>query len=167
MSSVLFVCTANRFRSPLAAALFTNVLKEKGVAGDWHVGSAGTWAIPRQPTIPRVLSVARRFGIDLSAHSSKIVSQRLLSEYDLILVMQSSHREALLTEFPELQNRLFLLSDVVEHRSYDIPDSMQSEKGILDVLTTLQDLLARGWDRICDLATSLHEARRQVNLRNR
>lgn len=159
MPSVLFVCTANRFRSPLAAALFTNVLKDMGIANDWRVGSAGTWAIPRQPTLPRVLSVSRRFGIDLSTHSSMPVSRKLLTEYDLILVMQASHREALMTEFPDLKERIFLLSDVVEARSYDISDSLQSEEGILDVLTVLQDLLSHGGASICDLASKLHHKR--------
>ena len=167
MPSVLFVCTANRFRSPLAAALFAKVLQEKGVASDWRIGSAGTWAIPRQPTIPRVLSIARRFGIDLSEHSSMIVSRRLLSEYDLILVMQASHREALLTEFPELTERIYLLSDVVEHHSYDIPDSLESEAGVLEVLTELQDLLRRGQDSICALAAYLYKIRQQAGPRNR
>lgn len=166
MRSILFVCTANRFRSPLAAALFTKVLQEKGVASDWRIGSAGTWAIPRQPTMPRVLAIARRFGIDLSEHSSKIVSRGLLSEYDLILVMQSSHREALLTEFPELAERLYVLSDAVEHRFYDIPDSLESEEGVLDVLKELHDLLRRGRESICDLATDLHNTRQLAEIRD-
>ncbi|RPJ38045.1 MAG: low molecular weight phosphatase family protein, partial [Chloroflexi bacterium] len=68
MPSVLFVCMANRFRSPLAAAIFRKSLEEKGLAGSWQVGSAGTWATPGQPVIPSVLAAARELGLDLSGH---------------------------------------------------------------------------------------------------
>ena len=162
MPSILFVCTANRFRSPLAAAILTKVLNDRGIAEGWRIGSAGTWAIPGQPVLTRVAPVAQRIGIDLSAHSSRRVSRRLLNEYDLILVMQSSQREALLTEFPEVQERLYLLSDVVERRTYDIPDSLESEEGILEVSQELQELIGRGWDYICVLATYLNNTRHQA-----
>jgi protein-tyrosine-phosphatase len=162
MPSVLFVCTANRFRSPLAAAILASVLDDKGLAREWRIGSAGTWAIPGQPVSSRVLPVARRSGIDLSAHSSRRVSKRLLDEYDLILVMQSSQREALLTEFPEVRERLYLLSDIVERRTYDIPDSLDSEQGILEVSRELRDLISRGWVYICVLATYLFNTRNQA-----
>lgn len=166
MPSVLFICTANRFRSPLAAALLTKALEDMGISRDWRVGSAGTWANPGEPALARVVPVAQRFGIDLSAHSSRRVSGRLLHEYDLILVMQSGQREALLTEFPEVRERLYLLSDVVERRSYDIPDSLESQEGILEVSQELQDLIRRGRDYICVLATYLYNTRHQTRLQN-
>ena len=43
MPKVLFVCTANRFRSPLAAAIFKRFLLESQETGRWRVSSAGTW----------------------------------------------------------------------------------------------------------------------------
>jgi protein-tyrosine-phosphatase len=161
MPSVLFVCTANRFRSPLAAAFLTKALNDMGILKDWRVGSAGTWATPGQPALPNVVAAAQRYGLDLSAHSSRRVRRPLLSAYDLILVMQASHREALLTEFPELGQRLYLLSDVVERRSYDIPDSL-SEEGILEVSHELDALIRRGRDYICVLATSIYNKRHQA-----
>ena len=166
MPSVLFVCTANRFRSPTAAALLTKLLTDMGLAEGWRIESAGTWAMPGEPAIPKVASAAQPFGIDLSAHSSRRVSRRLLSQYDLILVMQASHREALLTEFPHLEEHLYLLSDVVERRSYDIPDSLGSEEGILEVIKELHTLLQRGWNYICVLATYLYNTRLQTGPQN-
>jgi protein-tyrosine-phosphatase len=150
----------------LAAALLTKSLHDLGITDSWRIGSAGTWARPGQPALPQVVSVARRFDIDLSAHSSRRVRRPLLSSYDLILVMQSSHREALLTEFPELKERLYLLSEVVERRSYDIPDALESNEGILEVIEELRDLIRRGRDYICVLATYLHNARRQAGLQD-
>lgn len=164
MPSVLFVCTANRFRSPLAAAVLTKALNELGIAEDWRIGSAGTWATPGQPVLPRVSQVARGFDIDLSLHRSVRLNRQLMAGYDLILVMQASQREALWSEFPERQEHIYLLSDVVERRSYDIPDSLESEEGILEVSNELQGLIQRGRDYICVLATYLYNTRHRTGL---
>ena len=161
MPSVLFVCTANRFRSPLAAGALAKALSDMGVAGDWRVGSAGTWATPGQPALPPVSRAARAWGIDLSAHRSERLNRKLLSSYDLILVMQAGHREALQIEFPETGERIYLLSEVVERRSYDIPDVLDSEEAILEVSRELYELVRRGRDSICVLASYLHNTRLQ------
>lgn len=163
MPSVLFVCTANRFRSPLAAAFLTKSLTDMGVANAWRVGSAGTWATPGQPALLPVSQAALAFGIDLSGHRSTRVSRKVLAAYDLILVMQAGHREALVTEFPEVRERLYLLSDIVERRSYDVPDSLESEDGILEVSRELESLIRRGRDSICILATYLYNGKQQAN----
>jgi protein-tyrosine phosphatase len=159
MPSVLFVCTANRFRSPLAAAMFIKNLEELGISRDWRVSSAGTWAEAGLPVILDIPNTIQKFGIDLSEHRSVSVSGQLLSDYDLILVMEAGHKEALLSEFPKLQNRVHLLSEVVEHRSYDIPDAMDSEQDALEVVAELKTLIQDGCASICALATSLNHTR--------
>jgi protein-tyrosine-phosphatase len=90
------------------------------------------------------------------------VNRQLLAGYDLILVMQASQREALWSEFPELQEHVYLLSDVVERRCYDIPDSVESTQGVLEVTHELQELIRRGRDYICVLATYLYNTRQQT-----
>jgi protein-tyrosine-phosphatase len=160
MPSILFVCTANRFRSPLAAALLKQVLAEVyGASHAWVVGSAGTWAQPGQPVVPMILDVARHFGVDLAAHRTARVNGQLLAGYDLILVMQSSQKEALQIEFPALADNIYLFSNVVERGSYDIPDLYGSEQEAMEVALDLNELIRRGRERICVLAGALHNER--------
>jgi len=161
MPSVLFVCTANRFRSPLAAACFSSALKEERpeTAASWMVGSAGTWAAPGQPVLPAVSIAAQKLGLDLADHRSAGVNGPLLSTYDLILVMQTSQKEALHSEFPALREFIYLFSNVVERGSYDIPDSMDSDQGVEDVCNELNELIRRGLSNICVLTTALHNQR--------
>ena len=169
MPSVLFVCTANRFRSPLAAAIFLKALEEEGSGTlglssprgpkAWRVGSAGNWATPGEPVLPAVLDAARRLGIDLSNHRSQRVSGALLSEYDLILVMQASQQEALQNEFPSQQDRIYLISHVVERGSYDITDQSGSEQEVANVVSEMDGLIRGGLRYICVLATYLHNTR--------
>ena len=160
MPSILFVCTANRFRSPLAAAIFRKHLHELGIGDAWVVGSAGTWTATGQLVIPEVASLAPRFNLDLSNHRSARISRKLLSNYDLVIVMQASQKEALLTEYPELHDRVQLLSNITERRSYDITDTVTSEREMMDIISELDSLLRRGLESICVMATYLHNSRR-------
>jgi protein-tyrosine-phosphatase len=157
MHSVLFVCTANQFRSPMAAALFQHALREKGITGHWTVGSAGTWASYGLPVITAVSEFARLHGLDLSRHRSVGVNRAMLLAHDLILVMESGHMEALQNEFPFCQGRVFLLSQVAENRMYDIPDSMESVEAVNEVCANLDELIRTGFDNICNLAINLQK----------
>ncbi len=157
MPSVLFVCTADRFRSPLAAALFKHRLEQEAAAQGWSVGSAGTWADPDKVVIPPTKWAANHLHLDLGAHKSRRINRDLLDTYDLVLVMESNHREGLLVEFPEMADRLFLLSEVAVGKVYNIPDPhTQPGDTFQDVSTELCDLIDKGYRNICDLALRLH-----------
>jgi protein-tyrosine-phosphatase len=110
--AVLFVCTANICRSPMAAALFRAKLQEV-VGGDtWLIDSAGTWAKDGQRVSINSAKVMESRGLDIFAHRSKTVSKALLDQYDLILVMEPGHKEALRVEFSQAAGRIFLLSEL-------------------------------------------------------
>jgi protein-tyrosine phosphatase len=169
MPAVLFLCTANRFRSPLAAAIFEKALREEekarssswsiGRADDWQVESAGLFAAPQQPVLPDVLEAAWQFGIDLEQHRSQRVDDLDLAAYDLVLVMEESHRAALRERHPGLQDRIYLFSQVVDYDAYDIPDTYQSPQGVMGVAAVMNDLIRRRLSYICVLATALHNQR--------
>lgn len=155
MPSVLFVCTANRFRSPLAAAFFRKALADSAVTGSWDVDSAGTWTVPGWPILPEVSLIARKYDLDLARHRSKPVTEALLAAQDLVLVMESGHWEALQNEFPAHSGRIYLLSQAVEDRTYDIPDLIDSVESMMEIGINLYDLLQNGYGNICSLAFRL------------
>jgi len=159
MPSVLFVCTANRFRSPLAAAFFQQKLGSSVRASPWSVDSAGTWTSTGLQVLPEALSIARKQGLDLSGHRSKLVSEALLSTQDLILVMESGHREALQNEFPLISDRVYLLSQVTEGRFYDIPDPLDLVEAMMEVGKNIHELVQTGFGNIYVLAIHLQNTR--------
>lgn len=113
MPGVLFVCTANVCRSPMAAALFQARLKaEREDWEQWLVESAGTWAHEGQPASANSVKAMSARDLDISKHRSKEVSETFLEMFDLVLTMEKSHKEALRVEFPRLANRVFLLSEM-------------------------------------------------------
>jgi protein-tyrosine-phosphatase len=165
MPSILFVCTANRLRSPLAAAMLKKKLGELRIAESWQIDSAGIWATAGQTALPEVVKAAAKIGIDLSSHRSAQVSRELLFDYDLIVAVAAGQKEALLTEFPQLQDSVYLLSDIVERRSYDIPDAPSSEQELKEIIVELDSLIRRGLQSICVLATYLYNTKRNNSQR--
>ena len=159
MPTVLFVCTANRFRSPIAVAAFQKKLRNEGIEG-WQVGSAGTWTDPGLPPAPVAVQAARQLGVSLDGHASRLVNAALLSGYDLILVMEMGHKEALESEFPAVQNRVFLLSEVVDGMLYDIPDpALSEESSPQEIANEVCNLVWKGFHNICLQAERLGRAR--------
>lgn len=155
MPSVLFICTANRFRSPLAAAMFQKAIMDFRPSEKWSVASAGTWADSGVPALHEVVKLAKRYGIDLTSHLSKPVTGEMLSNHDLILAMEAGQSEALQHEFPSRAEHIYLLSQAVDGQIYDIPDLSDSADGIMEISENLQDLIQTGHGNICSLALRL------------
>src|SRR6059036_2678868 len=87
---VLFVCTGNICRSPLASSLLERALQERGL--DVAVSSAGTGAWDGAPASEGAYLVGLERGLDLSAHRARLLTRELVDEADLILTMARHHR---------------------------------------------------------------------------
>jgi protein-tyrosine-phosphatase len=88
--NLLFVCTGNSCRSPLAEAIARREIAERG----WShvaVASAGIAAAPGAPASDGAVQAAREQGIDLSQHRSQPLTPQLINWADLILAMSASH----------------------------------------------------------------------------
>jgi protein-tyrosine phosphatase len=151
MPGILFVCTGNLYRSPLAAAFFRAKLLADG-RNDWTVDSAGTWTQPGQPVSPETIRAAAKFGANLEGHLSQLISADLLSRFDLALVMEQGHKEALDQEFPFASRKTHLISQVVDCLVYDIPDPLSSGQELDILASDLFKLVERGYQTICGLA---------------
>jgi protein-tyrosine phosphatase len=104
---VLFICTGNTCRSPLAEGLAKRMLAERlgcTVAelprrGVW-VLSAGVSACDDHPATPEAAAVASEQGADLGEHRSRAVNAELLDAADDVIAMTRGHAQALASRFP-------------------------------------------------------------------
>jgi protein-tyrosine phosphatase len=152
MPSILFVCTANLYRSPLAAAFFSSKLQADQEADHWIVESAGTWTIPGQRVPVDLLKAAGGRGIDLKNHLTRQLDHDLLGRHHLVVVMEKGHREALQIEFPFIQEKVHLLSEMVDQLEYDIPDPVKSRLEMHVFVTAIFELIDRAYPNICQFA---------------
>jgi protein-tyrosine-phosphatase len=152
MPSILFVCTANRFRSPIAAIYFAREVVSHRDDNVIRVSSAGTWTAASQPVTPEALIQAKKYHLNLSMHKSRPVTQEILSKADLILVMENNHKEAILQEFPFCDDRLYLLTEAVTGIPEDIPDPYASEETPEVITEEIINLIDQGYDQIVQLA---------------
>jgi protein-tyrosine-phosphatase len=88
--NLLFVCSGNTCRSPMAEAIARALLRERGWA-HVDVASAGTGAVTGSSASPEAVEVARERGLILDAHTSQPLTPELIGWADLVLAMGTSH----------------------------------------------------------------------------
>jgi protein-tyrosine-phosphatase len=88
---------------------------------DWAVSSAGVWARDGIAADPITLLLLAERGISLSDHRSRALTNEILAEVDLVLVMTRAHKKAVQFKFPEHADKVYLLSELVGP-PYDISD---------------------------------------------
>ena len=95
---LLFVCTGNTCRSPMAVGIARRAIRERGL--DWTVGSAGTFAIAGAPMAPHAAKALEKLGIGPIEHRSKPLTESLMQEADVIFTMTSSQAWELRANYP-------------------------------------------------------------------
>ncbi len=106
--TVLLVCTGNSCRSVMAAGLLKVLLSGKG---DYKIMTAGVAAIKGMPPTYEAIQVMSEQDIDVSDHRSSPLSDEMIAETDLILVMETRHKENILRRNPEAKGKVHLLSE--------------------------------------------------------
>lgn len=151
LRKVLFLCRANRFRSPLAAACFNRWMQEHCPRSPWVALSAGTWTQEGLPAARLARAWAAEHDLDLSAHRTRQVSAEVLREAERVIVMEESHREALEAEFPWLREKgVFLLTEAAGEPPADMPDPEGQEEAwvynsVAQEVCDLAREIARRW----------------------
>ena len=113
MPSILFVCSANQCRSPMAEVLFEKLLEERGEREAWRVESAGVWAYQGAGATANAQLAMQDRGLDLSGHASQPTERTLLKQFGVIVVMEVEHKTVLQKANPDLAERIITLRELI------------------------------------------------------
>jgi protein-tyrosine-phosphatase len=122
LKTILFVCSGNYCRSPLAEGLARLRLKQAGYDGQFMVRSAGT--LPEyegQPSAPLILEVLNEVGADGQFNPPHQITSAEIEQADLIVGIAQHHLDWIGDHYPAASSRTFLLSDLIGER-WDVID---------------------------------------------
>jgi protein arginine phosphatase len=116
---IIFICTGNTCRSPMAEAYFKYLCEKSGL--DIETGSAGTFAGIGEPAAANSIQTMAELNIDLSNFSSTPLTVELIDSSDMIICMTSSHRFQVGAMHAKMLKKTHLLGDFTEN-GHDIAD---------------------------------------------
>ena len=138
---ILMVCLGNICRSPLAEGILR--AKAKGLDLDWKIDSAGTgsWHVGNKPD-PRSIAVANQHEIDISYQRAQQFKAAHLTEYDLVLAMDTSNYQNILQSAKTEESRdkvRLILSYLSPHEQRSVPDPYWDDNGFEEVFEMLSE----------------------------
>ena len=136
---ILFVCTGNTCRSPMAQALFAEEAKKRGL--DCECRSAGIATFTGNPASDNAVAVMKEIGIDLSGFRSTNIRSILSDMYDLYVPMTYTHARALL-DLGIPKRKIYLFDS-------DVTDPYG---GSIDFYRRTRDELSRNIKKLADFA---------------
>jgi protein-tyrosine-phosphatase len=113
--NLLFVCTGNTCRSPMAEAIAKHLSK------DIHIKSAGVFAAEGSPASIHTVEALSEQGISIN-HSSKGLTKELVDWATYIFTMTHSHKDLIVRQFPESLPKIYTIKEFAQHSRGDVMD---------------------------------------------
>jgi RpiB/LacA/LacB family sugar-phosphate isomerase len=162
MKRILFVCTGNVCRSPMAEGLFRKLTAGRA---DIQIASAGITAARGMPPSEQAVAAMAEIGADISCQRSQPLTAELVQWASFIFVMTRAHREMIEMIFPEAAEKTFLLKDFDETAQFerDIADPIGMP---LEVYRRCRDEIARALDGALEFIELAEQAQEMMNMNN-
>ncbi len=140
--NVIFICTGNTCRSPMAEGLYNARRTDPA----WHASSAGLAASPDQPATDQAIEALRQhYGIDISGHRARRLYPAMLAAADLVLTMNRQQRDYLREYLPGRAHDILTVGELAGEPHTEIPDPFGAGQAAYDQTAAI---LARLIDKI-------------------
>lgn len=142
---VLFVCTGNICRSPMAEAFLRDKMGAAGVSG-LEVGSTGTWGLTGQRTTELAARVMAERGVDVTRHRARDLDPEEVRAADLVVGMTGVHLREIERACPGCSGKTILLKEVLEMEPEPLPENATPQARLDALLRAARPERRRGLD---------------------
>ncbi len=144
---ILFVCTGNTCRSPMAEGLLKLKLPAD-IAVFVSVQSAGILGLTGSPAAANAINAVHEYGVDIMGHVTQPITIDLLRKSNLVLCMARNHHDFLVDKFPTFRDNYFLLKNFAATKKVQNPDIFDPIGGKLSAYRECCQIIDREIERI-------------------
>ncbi|MDR1595484.1 MAG: hypothetical protein LBR91_00990 [Puniceicoccales bacterium] len=119
---VIFVCSGNTCRSPMAEYLLKSAVRKAGIADKFNIGSVGIATSEKFPATTLAINAMKDFSPDISNHSTRLATQKIFDSADVIFCLTEEHKKFVLSNFKKVEKKSFLLKEFLNCENKDIAD---------------------------------------------
>ena len=129
MTTILFVCSGNTCRSPMAEAIARDVASKPPFdAMDIRVRSAGAAAMDGAPATPEAVTAVTSMGMEMHDHRSSVLTRQMIEDSDVIFGLTPAHVQEVVAIAPDARERVMLL----DPEGRPVPDPIGMSQGVYD-----------------------------------
>ena len=139
--SVLVVCAGNICRSPTGEYVLKAKLQNKNI----KVSSAGLTALEGKPADANAKQIASANGVNMDEHQGRQLSESLVAQNSLILVMEQRHLNDIHSQYPQARGKTFLLGKWIDEA--EIPDPYRQSQEAFEHVYKLIDSACCAWQK--------------------
>ena len=137
----------------MAEVLFKDLVSRLEPDVMWNIASAGCWARPNNLATTTAIEVMKDRGLNLDDHLSQPVTEALLDQYHLVLVMEEQHKGFILRNFPDVGKNTYLLYEMVDKQKEIWDPVGMSRQAYENTADEMLRIMKEGFKNISTLAS--------------
>jgi low molecular weight protein-tyrosine-phosphatase len=113
MIKVMFVCTGNVCRSPMAHYYMQKKVKDLGLENEFLISSCGTYAVTGEHATDNAIVSMKEYDVNLENHRATNIEDTDIDNYDYVITLTTRHKDNVLYHYPKLKGKVFTLKEFV------------------------------------------------------
>lgn len=113
MKKIMFVCTGNICRSPMAHYYMQKKVNDLKIQNDFLISSCGTYAIRGEKSTSNAILAMKEYDVDLTPHRATNIFDIDIENYDLVITLTTEHKDNVIYHYPKLANKTYTLLEYV------------------------------------------------------